>query len=209
MLEAGRELGPALGRALCPALHTTLWHLLPALQTHLFFFRTAAPPRLSPHLVCFPCLGPICKLRDYRLFFQSPFFFFFPFYVAGHEVKVFFVCFRGAFSTISEGRQKRRYLRRSAFAVTTAPSCGTAAAPAFGRESPASPGARPGRPREVCGVRWVRRAARCPAVCETGAPGGRLHARIASERSTVQPERGSTDPTHRFCTTEIPCNPQR
>lgn len=112
--------------------------------------------------VCFPCLGPICKLRDYRLFFQSPFFFFFPFYVAGHEVKVFFVCFRGAFSTISEGRQKRRYLRRSAFAVTTAPSCGTAAAPDFGRESPASPGARPGRPREVCGVRWVRRAARCP-----------------------------------------------
>lgn len=167
MLEAGRELGPALGRALCPALHTTLWHLLPALQAYLFFFRTAALPRLSPHLVCFPCLGPICKLRDYRLFFQSPFFFFFsPFYgprhIAGHEVKVFFVCFRGAFSTISEGRQKRRYLRSSAFAVTTAPSCGTAAAPDFGRESPASPRARPGRPREVCGVRWVRRAARCP-----------------------------------------------
>lgn len=167
--------------------------------------------------VCFPSLGPMCKFRDYRLFFQSPFFFFFfssytLCHVAAHEINVFkFVCFRGVFSTPSRKASKSTGTFAGAlFAVTTAPSCGDAAAPQAGpwagiRRQPRRVAVPPEGSEAPFGA--LSREPPRAAPRATGAPRDRVLARVASERSIVQPERGSTDPNHRCCTAEMPCNP--
>lgn len=188
--------------------------ILSALQTYLFFSRTAGTPRLSPHACLLSMLG--ANLQTQRLQIILPKSFFSPSYslchVAAHKINVFMFVFEvylapSRKASKSAGTFAGAFLPWRQRHLVATRRLRRRAGP-FGGNLPPSP--ERGRAAEGGSVDPLRSPSRVlprAAPRATGAPRDRLLARIASEWSTVHSERGSMDPNHRFCTAEMPCNP--